>query len=360
MFEEDPLFTNEFAPIREQTSVIPFTRPTDAHEDPEVNHPEGWFDNVNGVQAEAWRSRTDAVLVRIGGEGYATQAARRRQLGAHIVNLINEIFGPQPGLRVSIPSPHHAVTGANQPPFSYLLWGLTPQFRTHLLAIRYITTERGILFFTPNRPQIPRLITTLANFSDADLEELREHVQGALTSGGINQYLYALAPTHPELSLLPLEEVVERIRSSLEVTIVRARQTGGAEMLVAHLHMDPPTVDPVLWTSLRDAVEATSFAHPLLGMDMAVFREWRCRICHSSLHPTGMCHLTSEPGWLIPQALHAPAQPALPALPTNPIQQTTPAVAAYTTVAPPQGNRGGLHGNRGRGRGNGRGRGRGH
>lgn len=361
MYEEDPLFSDERAPIREQISTLPFTRPTDFHEEPEANHPSAWFDNVHGLQAEAWRMREDGVLVRVGGEGFATEAARRMQLGSHVLSLLFEAFGPQPGARISIPSPHHAVSGTNQPPFSYLLWGLTPEFRNRLLDIRYITTDRGILFFTPNRPEIPRLITSLSHFSDTDPDELRTHIRNALMAAGLNQYMYALIPTHPQLSLMPIENAVEAVWSSLDITIVRARQSGGGELLVAHVYIESPTRDPAAWTTFQGAVEAVSFAHPLLGMEMAVFRDWRCRYCHSTLHPSGLCHLLSEPGWIIPQAFHAPAPQNIPALPINPIQQPAPAPAAYTTVAPPQANRGGFNNHRGRGRGAGRrGRGRGH
>ncbi|KAI0091927.1 hypothetical protein BDY19DRAFT_990686 [Irpex rosettiformis] len=361
---EDPLYAGDTEPHREHLSLIPFTRPSEHHEVPMVNHPEGWFDNANGVQTMAWRARDDALLVRVGGSGYLTQHSARRQTADLAVQLIREAYGPQPSLRISIPSPHYAVNGTNQPPYSYLIWGLDAQLRNTLLEARYITTDRGALFFTSNQPEIPRLVTSIAHFEDADEAELRQHFQDALTARGLDHYLYSIIPTHPELALLPVDEAVARVRASMSLEVVRARGTGGADLLVAHLFMDPPTMDPATWTAFRDVVESTSFAHPLLGMDMAVFNEWRCRFCHSCTHPSGMCHLLTEPGWILPAAFQnsntaAAAAPAPPPPPPAPAPPVLPANAVYTTVAAPQTYRGGNARGRARGRGNGRGFGRG-
>ena len=258
-------------------------------------------------------------------------------------------------MRISIPAPHHAVTGSNQPPFSYLLWNVSENFRARALQAKYIATERGVLFFTPNHPEIPNFVTSVAHFEEADPEELKQHIDDALNKRGLDQFLYAVIPSHPVLSRLPLEEAVRRIRDSLRIEIVRARQTGGAELLVAHIFLDPPTEDPTTWGYFRDLVESASFAHPLLGMEMAVFKEWRCKYCHSMLHPGGLCHLLTEPGWILPPSFQNATNAAPPQiLPPAPIEQEVAAAEVYTTVPPPQAGRGG-QGGRARGRGRGRG-----
>ena len=141
--------------------------------------------------------------------------------------------------------------------------------------------------------------------------------------------------------------------------VVKVRQAGGADLTVAHVYMDPPTPDPVMWMPLRDMVEGSSFAHPLLGMDISIHREWRCKYCHSTLHPSGLCHLLTEPGWILPASFQvSPAQQQPPVLPVTPAEQEVPAVNVYTTVAAPQSNRGGSNNKsweRGRGAGRGKG-----
>ena len=358
---EDPLFVNRLEPIRELLALLPFTRPSARHRAPQVNHPDGWYNNGNGSQTTAWKAIMDAILVRYGDSGYQPTPALRRQVADNILSLVREAYGEQQGIRISIPAPHHAVVGSNQPPYSYLLWNISNEFRERALSDRYITTERGALFFTPNRAEIPTFITSIAHFEEADPAELRNHVDDALTRRGIDQFLCAVIPSHPTLSRMPLDEAVRRIRESMRIEIVRARQAGGAELLVAHIFIDSPTEDVATWGLLQELVESATFAHPLLGMEMAIFREWRCRFCHSMLHPGGLCHLLTEPGWTLPatfQNTQAATPPQLLPLPPAPADQGAADANVYTTVPPPQPGRGGAGGRgRGRGRGNGRGHG---
>ncbi|KAI0091799.1 hypothetical protein BDY19DRAFT_904399 [Irpex rosettiformis] len=227
MMVKNALFMPNNRLIRKQLSVLSFMRPPAKSEVLEVNHLKEWFDNMNSMQAEAWMARDDVVLIRLRREGYQTDEAKRRV-----------------------------------------------ESRSALLRMQYIMAERGCLFFSPNRAIIPTLVTSIAHFMDTELEELGAHFQEMFTKQGLDHYICALVSSHSELSQLPVEEVVVKVKESFEVTVIHTRLQGGASLLVTYLHFESPMLNLALWISFRDTVETANFAHSLLSMDIAVYHDW--------------------------------------------------------------------------------------
>ncbi|KAI0341941.1 hypothetical protein BDW22DRAFT_1429458 [Trametopsis cervina] len=288
-------------PIRVKTHDIPYARPGVGWTPPRGCHPSWWLNNLSHEQGHEWRHCAGpTVLVRQAYEGCPTPATEAQRL-REIKNIITRALGDIPGIQIGAPYPQNPTTRARQPPYSFLIRGISEDTRIMFENLKMVSSPEGTLFFTPNRPIIDSFLFSLRAITSPTIAELLAHINAKFDMVNLTDKIISVLPSHPIFSTWNPQIAAEHIRNSLRVQIV----TGGVTIDnriedVAHVFMDPPTADRSQWREFQDTATSPIFRAPLIGMYMEVLRTWLCDFCHSQLHPLTHCPFMTEEGWFTP------------------------------------------------------------
>ncbi|KAI0339652.1 hypothetical protein BDW22DRAFT_1431545 [Trametopsis cervina] len=287
-------------PMRATTDKISYVYPLDTWEEPRGKDPLYWYDNLTTTQQTAWTACKDpAVLVRIAYEGCPTAETENARISL-IEHIIEGVLVNVPNLMVTAPAFLHEPKTPRAPPFSYFVQGIDEVERAILEDLKCISTERGTIFITPKNPPIDTYIVSLKGIRRPRLPIIRNHINAVYDKCGLNARILSLVPSHPTLSTLPPDTACQRIRNSLRLQVTSVPTESGDTIDIVHIFMDPPTTNPVLWREFRDVAAKANFKEPMLGMGIIPFDKWRCLCCNSMLHPSGLCPIVQEPGWIMP------------------------------------------------------------
>ncbi|KAI0343883.1 hypothetical protein BDW22DRAFT_1428403 [Trametopsis cervina] len=251
-------------PLRAQHGKLSYVYPLDTWEEPRGKDPHCWYDNLTTVQQVAWTALKDpAVLVRIAYEGCPTtnNAEERMVL---IESILNNILDHPPNLTVTAPAPLRPPKTPHDPPFSYLVQGIDAVEQAILEDLRCISTDQGTIFITPKNARIDTYLLSITGFRKPRFHIIRQHINNAFDKCGLNGSIRSLVSGHPTLSLLPPDVACQQIRDSLKIKLMAVEQSNHTTRNIAHIFMDPPTTDPVLWRDFRNTATQADFTEPLL------------------------------------------------------------------------------------------------
>ncbi|KAI0696895.1 hypothetical protein BC835DRAFT_1413962 [Cytidiella melzeri] len=279
---------------------LEFASPTQGFERPCGNDPWFAYNTLSAEQVEEWPTTPGTTfLIRLAGKGHTKRNTYR---GASI------------------------KSGNKLPPHNFLVHNVSETYYDYVQGFGgCISTTEGTLFICPNQPVFDTYVGSISGFDDADEDQLRALVNKAMDKQNINGLLEYVVSGQEHLEYLSTEDAVSMIRESLEVRIVESKGEGANTHRVAHIFLDPPTTDVTQWRRFRDRVMSASFKDPLLGMYIATFRKWHCGVCTSMLHPSSLCPILTEKGWLYDKNVR-PSPNA-----TKPQPQAAPQ-AAFSTI----------------------------
>ncbi|KAI0695380.1 hypothetical protein BC835DRAFT_1306041 [Cytidiella melzeri] len=291
-------------PKTQKTHELEFSTPTANFEAVRGNDPYFAFNNLSNKQAEAWPKIAGfSLLVRQAGKGRpmgATEQARKEE----ILSLLRRTIGTPPGIRLTAPSPAQDRPGNRIPPYNFLLYNIDEQYYELLTSCGgCISTTEGTLFFSTNGPTFDSYIGSISGFGDEEEHNLRGLVNSAFDECGLDDLLSDIVKSQAHLCNLQPDLAVKMVRNSLEIKMVEAKKEDGPVQRVAHLFLATPTYDILQWRAFRDKAMKANFADPFIGMNTAPFTGWQCGICTSALHPTFLCPILTEQGWLYNQAV---------------------------------------------------------
>ncbi|KAJ7315477.1 hypothetical protein DFH08DRAFT_327270 [Mycena albidolilacea] len=187
---------------------------------------------------------------------------------------------------------------------SQVLWlvaGLPPHLAQAVIDQQVVSTSRITLFVIPYDMPVIGYVGTFGGFtlpnSQGGADAARDLLQAAIrTDREIAQFVQTHRDAFgPHISA---EQAWDIFSNSVAVE--------GIELLVNntttvawHLHVTPPTNDNGAWLQLRRLFGRLCVMTALHGT-ARLQRSYRCRICPSITHPTGLCPLPRLPGWLGP------------------------------------------------------------
>ncbi|KAI0689240.1 hypothetical protein BC835DRAFT_1418683 [Cytidiella melzeri] len=337
-------------PVTQKPRELEFASPTQGFELPAGNDPCFAYNTLSEDQAEEWpRTPGATFLVRLAGKGCPTSQTEKARK-EETLSILRRTVGAPKDIRIVAPASANPHGGNKAPPHNFLIHNVSEQYYDYIRAYgACISTVEGTLFFSPNHPLFDSYVGSIDGFDDADEQQIYGLVSKAIDKQNVTGLLEYLVIGEEHLAHLTPDEAVNTIRSSLRVTIVEAKGQDTDSHRVAHLFMDPPTSDITRWRKFRDTIMGAKFKDPILGMYIAAFKGWHCGICTSMLHPTPICPIIVEKGWLYDKNIRASPNAAKPPPPAT-------SQAAFTTMEQGQGERSARESRGGRGRG-GRGRG---
>ncbi|KAJ7789895.1 hypothetical protein B0H14DRAFT_3502309 [Mycena olivaceomarginata] len=187
---------------------------------------------------------------------------------------------------------------------SQVLWlvaGLPPHLAQAVIDQQVVSTSRITLFVIPYDMPVIGYVGTFGGFtlpnSQGGADAARDLLQAAIR---MDREIAQFVQTHrdafgPHISA---EQAWDIFSNSVAVE--------GIELLVNntttvawHLHVTPPTNDNGAWLQLR-RLFGRLCVMTALHSTARLRRSYRCRICPSITHPTGLCPLPRLPRWLGP------------------------------------------------------------
>lgn len=316
------------------------------------------YDNVIDPQVSDWPKRLGAILVWFAGTGVPTEQEAGEAKGK-IVSFVGKTVCNISNAKLATPQPR-VPAKRGQPPNIYLLWNLTPLQIVQCLQIRCVSTVEETLFFAPNRLIVDTFVCSLQGFDEDDPVLIRRHLNARFDEANLNDSIKKAINRAdiPEYENLTDNEITDDVRESLRVSVTHGKTKKNSNAAIVHVFLNTPTQDADGWLDFKGDVVKCDLKDAVMGMNIRVFTEWRCKICNSQAHDIEQCFLFKEEGWkfnpklrdLLPKKSEDQPQ-------TRSQNQVVDPMAFSSIQQQPQAGRG--RGGRGRGAGRARGRGEG-
>ncbi|KAF8164233.1 hypothetical protein K438DRAFT_1984750 [Mycena galopus ATCC 62051] len=186
-------------------------------------------------------------------------------------------------------------------PILWLVVGLPLHLAQAILEKRALASRRITLFVIPYDMPVIGFVGTFGGFTLPNSQEGANAARSLLQSAiRANHDITEFVRTHRDAfgAQVSADQAWDIFCDSVEVV--------GMELLVSntntvawHLYVTSPTDDHDAWTQLRRLFGRLSVMTALHGT-ARLQRSYRCRICPSINHPTGLCPFPRLPGWLGP------------------------------------------------------------
>ena len=182
---------------------------------------------------------------------------------------------------------------------------------------RFLPTRDFTTLFVEFKPPLYTFVTMIKGFfpkmKPADMEsQVRDIVEMTLFRGNHNSEATTrvkrfLVNNRDNISntFTTMDEVVGYLSKTITVEcldLVKKELIGTSEGKVHpawNLYMYPPTLKAEGLHKWRDLVSDMSFV-TLSNRSGTTQRTFQCMVCRSENHPTGMCRLPDQPGWVTP------------------------------------------------------------
>ncbi|KAF8186168.1 hypothetical protein K438DRAFT_1973538 [Mycena galopus ATCC 62051] len=186
-------------------------------------------------------------------------------------------------------------------PILWLVAGLPLHLAQAILDKRALASRRITLFVIPYDMPVIGFVGTFGGFTLPNSQEGANAARSLLQSAiRANHDITEFVRTHRDAfgAQVSADQAWDIFCDSVKVV--------GMELLVSntntvawHLYVTSPTDDHNAWTQLRRLFGRLSVMTALHGT-ARLQRSYRCRICPSINHPTGLCPFPRLPGWLGP------------------------------------------------------------
>jgi hypothetical protein len=170
---------------------------------------------------------------------------------------------------------------------------------------RFTTTLKGFLFFDKTDAQSEEEVTAIVG------ETLFSTTASTDTTKKVRRFIARFSNNTPSL-VVDIEDILGYLRNSIVVrclNLVKKEDIGtgeGKSHPAWNVYIFPPTKDHAALADWRTIIRNTIFVTADNGAGRT-YKLFKCLVCQSVDHPTGMCSYPSHPGWTPPMSTNSPA-----------------------------------------------------
>lgn len=225
-----------------------------------------------------------------------------------LARTLNAIYGTD---RIRVATASEDIRGRSQQnsPFSFLVFGLTPDMAAGMIAKHCFATEFiQFLAYPLVYAATPCFIGSLGglrNIGDdpSDINNLREDITSILLNNRrMFQALLAYATDIAAIAgdaIMDPEAATMRVLTKLTLGVLNTKTAGGIEEPTINLYLELPASTELdrAFPTFIEAAHRVCFDTPLTGTGR-FFPGFNCINCRGITHPTGLCPFESEPEWM--------------------------------------------------------------
>ncbi|KAI0683369.1 hypothetical protein BC835DRAFT_1423362 [Cytidiella melzeri] len=188
-------------------------------------------------------------------------------------------------------------------PQAFGIYNISEASRDFLTTQQVFSLYHPPITFFAYRPgwEIPKLITTLAGYTTAELSALpaiRKAIIAKLrTNNDIVACITEMTLTHANYGQLDHAGAIEKILNTVRLGILEMKLAPNVPGNKVCVYLDTPTANPVAWLQLQRIVSSLSYAVHLNGTGESWELDIACTGCGGMDHWRGLCPFKKVPQW---------------------------------------------------------------
>lgn len=221
-----------------------------------------------------------------------------------IVDVVQKLFGAEEVC--CTPAPAARRSRGVAPPNIYCMYAIDKSLHDALLEQEVVNTKEitfSVYEFDQPTPTFLGSLEGLNNIaSPGAIYSAERMIKSVFETDKVWTFLYDLfnsGPDYEEKDINPVAHFeAKAIIESLRAERLDVCESGAKLAPVLNLYIDVTFEGEQEWHDLRQAAKKSEYVSHLHGTGKLNLVKWKCGLCHSIDHPSGMCPFPEIPGWI--------------------------------------------------------------